>query len=103
MVVGFPVESAGHHARLLSSAVHSKIPAQKVLTTIVLEALVNCVCVCVFVSVCVCGVRCVTLFLVLFIYFLPFLSNSLALVGVLAAQLGAQNFKSFPFTYYKTH
>lgn len=36
------MEGPGDHARILSAAVHSEIPAQKVLTAIVLEAVLSC-------------------------------------------------------------
>lgn len=36
------MEGPGDHARILSAAVHSEIPAQKVLAAIVLEAVLSC-------------------------------------------------------------
>lgn len=35
------MEGPGDHARILSAAVHSEIPAQKVLTAVVLEAVLS--------------------------------------------------------------
>lgn len=37
------MEGPGDHARILSAAVHSEIPAQKVLTAVVLEAVLSAV------------------------------------------------------------
>lgn len=36
------MEGPGDHARILSAAVHSEIPAQKVLAAVVLEAVLSC-------------------------------------------------------------